>query len=93
MTPIRLLLVFSVFASLVAFVVFAADKRRARSGARRIPERNLHLATLLGAPGAIAAIVFLRHKTKKPGFLVVTATATLVHAGLLALALRELGWP
>lgn len=58
--------------SVVAFLVYAIDKRAARKGRRRIPERTLHLIGLLGGwPGALLARKLIRHKTSKPGFVAI----------------------
>ncbi|MDG2032021.1 MAG: DUF1294 domain-containing protein [Phycisphaerales bacterium] len=64
--------------SLLAFIVFGVDKRAARKGRRRVPERRLHLLELLGGfPGALLAILLFHHKSSKPRFLVVTVLAVL----------------
>ncbi|OZI55722.1 DUF1294 domain-containing protein [Bordetella genomosp. 1] len=58
--------------SVLAFVVYAADKSSARAGVRRIPESTLHMLALAGGwPGALVAQQMLRHKSSKPSFLAV----------------------
>lgn len=70
-------------ASLATAGLFYADKVAARVGQRRVPEKQLHIACLLGGwPGAIVAIRVFRHKNRKPAFLVYTALAALIHVGL-----------
>ena len=65
-------LAFIVIMSLVAFILYASDKKKAKSGAWRTPE-----AVLLGwgffggAIGAIAGMRTFRHKTKHWYFWVV----------------------
>jgi uncharacterized membrane protein YsdA (DUF1294 family)/cold shock CspA family protein len=52
--------------SLIGYVVYAADKNRARRGQQRISERELHLVELLGGwAGAFVAQRRLRHKCSK----------------------------
>ena len=52
--------------SLVAFIVYAADKSRAKRNVWRIPEKVLlGLSFFGGAAGGYAAMFFCRHKTKK----------------------------
>ena len=55
-----------VLINLAAFFLMWSDKRRAqREGARRIPEKTLFLAALLGGSlGAILGMRLFRHKTK-----------------------------
>lgn len=55
--------------SILAFVMYAADKRAAQRGGWRTPENTLLLVGLIGGwPGAIVAQQLLRHKTKKLSF-------------------------
>ncbi len=63
--PLRLLPLWLALMSLVLFAVMGADKRRAKAGARRVPEKTRLLLALLGGAigGALGMRVF-RHKTK-----------------------------
>lgn len=52
--------------SIITFIMYAKDKRAARSDAWRTPEITLHTLSLLGGwPGATIAQSFLRHKSNK----------------------------
>ena len=51
--------------SFVAFVMYFADKQKAKKGKWRIPEKALlGIGFIGGAVGAIAAMQVFRHKTK-----------------------------
>lgn len=59
------LLVWLAVINLLTFIVYGADKRRARKGKWRVPEKMLFLLPLLG--GSIGALLGMRvfhHKTK-----------------------------
>ena len=59
------LLVWLAVINLLTFIVYGADKRRARKGKGRVPEKTLFLLPLLG--GSIGALLGMRvfhHKTK-----------------------------
>ena len=59
------LLVWLAVINLLTFIVYGADKRRARKGKSRVPEKTLFLLPLLG--GSIGALLGMRvfhHKTK-----------------------------
>ena len=60
-----ILLSFLSAANLLSFVLMGHDKRCARQGKRRVPERTLFLcAAFFGAAGATAGMWLFRHKTK-----------------------------
>ena len=55
--------------NLVAFAAFGIDKRRARIGAWRIPEKTLLLLAVLGGSvGAWLGMTTFHHTTRKPLF-------------------------
>ena len=57
--------------NLVTWIAYGLDKGRAKSGKWRIPERTLLLLSLAGGSlGALAAMLMLRHKTRKAKFVV-----------------------
>jgi uncharacterized membrane protein YsdA (DUF1294 family) len=87
MKPIdQLLLAWVAVFSAWDFLLFGFDKGRAgRSGARRIPESSLLLASALGGwPGGLLAIVLFRHKSAKPSFLFKFTFAFFIWAALVA---------
>ncbi len=50
---------------MVTFMVYGIDKRKARRGTWRIPEKTLFLLPLLGGSvGALLGMKVFRHKTK-----------------------------
>ena len=64
-TPAGALAVWLIAINLVTFAVYGADKRRARRGAWRVPEKTLFLLPLLGGSvGALLGMQVFRHKTK-----------------------------
>lgn len=80
-------------ASLGSFGLFWFDKSRARNHGRRVPERTLLWAALVGGTGAWLGQRLLRHKTRKQPFrswlgLVLVLHGLLVVAGLAVLVLR-----
>ncbi len=74
----------------VTWFVYARDKRRAGLGERRVPESALlALALLGGSPAAAAAILVLRHKTRKTSFLLKFAAVAAIQVGLAILYLSR----
>ncbi|WP_435008620.1 DUF1294 domain-containing protein [Tundrisphaera lichenicola] len=56
---------------LATWIAYAWDKRRAGRDERRVPEAALlGLALIGGSPAAAIAMFVLRHKTRKPAFLI-----------------------
>ncbi len=57
--------------NLVTFLAMFIDKRKAKKGSRRIPEKTLFTLVMLGGGiGGIAGMYTFRHKTKKIRFII-----------------------
>ena len=77
--PLIALAVYAVM-SVITFGAFALDKRAARAGRWRTPERSLHTLELLGGwPGALAAMRLIRHKNRKGSYVAVLALIIALH--------------
>ena len=73
--------------SVVSFVAYGLDKRRAGNSSRRIPENTLHLLAFLGGwPGALLGQRQFRHKTKKVSFLIVFWLVVVLHIAIVGTA-------
>ncbi|MCT8126093.1 DUF1294 domain-containing protein [Alishewanella sp. BS5-314] len=71
--------------SVLTFIAYWLDKRKAQARRWRTPESTLQLLALLGGwPGALLAQAYLRHKSQKRPFLVVFWFAVVVN--LIALS-------
>ena len=69
--PARILPVYLAAANLFAFCLCIHDKMRAKKGGRRVPERRLFAAAIMGgAFGMFAGMLLVRHKTRRWYFMV-----------------------
>ncbi len=76
--PIYLVLVLVM--SLITFIFYAVDKRKAKKGAWRIPEATLLLLSFFfGALGGYLGMITLHHKTKHWYFQVVNIFSLAIH--------------
>ncbi|MCV6592290.1 MAG: DUF1294 domain-containing protein [Silicimonas sp.] len=76
--------------SLFSFALMYVDKRAARAGRSRVPERTLLLSAFLGGgPGAKLAQARFRHKTQKQPFKSVLNLAVIANGFLAAVILSE----
>ena len=77
--------------SVVCFAAYGVDKRQAANGGRRVPERILHILTLLGGwPGALLGQRQFRHKTKKLSYLIVFWFVVILHVVIVGTAMYVL---
>ena len=76
------------FINIVAFILMASDKRRAKKKRGRIPEAALMFAALIGGcAGALLGMLAFRHKTKHPKFYIGVPLITAAYAALTLLLL------
>ena len=77
--------------NLITFILYGVDKRRAKRGAWRIPEKTLLTGTwLLGGVGAWLAMRMFRHKTKHIAFQVSAPVGAVLSILLMLLASAKL---
>lgn len=76
MENIKYVLIYLIVINLMSFIMFYADKKRAKKDKWRIKESTLHMFSFLGGTiGSIGAMVLFHHKTKKTMFRIITAAA------------------
>lgn len=78
MDNIKYILIYFALINLISFILFFLDKQKAKRDKWRIQEKTLHTASFFGGVlGSIAAMILFHHKTRKPGFVVITFIALL----------------
>lgn len=71
--------------NIVAFFLMGIDKKKARTGAWRIPEKTLFLSAILGGSiGSICGMQLFRHKTKHTSFVIGMPAILVVQLSLAA---------
>ena len=82
----NLLQVYLLEINVVALILGAMDKIRARTGKWRVPEGTLLLSAALGgAAGLLLTMLLLRHKTKHKKFILGVPAILLAQVALLLL--------
>ena len=77
--------------NLITFILYGVDKRRAKRGQWRIPEKTLLTGTwLLGGVGAWLAMRTFRHKSKHIAFQVSAPVGAVLSLALMLLASAKL---
>lgn len=88
----KLFLIYLAVVNLAAFALMGVDKRRAKRGAWRIPERTLFLPAILGgSPGAILGMQVFRHKTRHRQFMIGMPLILLVQLVIVGLLIWKGG--
>lgn len=66
--------------SVISFILYKADKKKAIKGQRRIPEKTLLLSSFLfGSIGGLCGMYIIRHKTKHWYFVVINILSLIIH--------------
>ena len=75
----RNILIYLVVINLVGFYMMWSDKRKAKWGKWRIPEKTIFIITVLGGGiGTISGMYAFRHKTQKLHFTIGLPTITIL---------------
>lgn len=70
--------------NIVTFTLYGEDKRRARDGQWRIPEKVLLMFTAaFGSLGALLGMYYFNHKTRKARFYITVPVLLFIHLYLL----------
>lgn len=65
LSPVGLLIAYLLVINVVTFLVYGADKRKAKKDKWRVPEKTLFLLAIIGGSiGALAGMYVFHHKTK-----------------------------
>lgn len=80
-----------IIVNIVAFFMYAIDKRKAKKDKRRISEASLlTVACIGGAVGALAAMNICRHKTQKFKFAVGIPVIIVLQIAILGYVFRNI---
>lgn len=87
----RFVIIYLMAVNLIAFVLYYADKIKARRRLWRIPEATLLTVALIGGSvGAYAAMRLFRHKTKHPKFYILVPLMIVLHIIILVFTFNKL---
>ena len=81
----KIFLVFYAIMTVITFILYGADKAKARKGKWRIPEKTLLLfSACFGGLGAFLGMKIFRHKTKHTSFKVLVPVFMIIQFILIA---------
>ena len=80
----RMIGIYYICVNIIAFILYGLDKKYAREGRWRIPEKTLlGIAMIGGAAGAWIGMQTFRHKTKHMSFRTLVPLFAVVHVWML----------
>lgn len=80
----RIIGIYYICVNIIAFILYGLDKKYAREGRWRIPEKTLlGIAMIGGAAGAWIGMQTFRHKTKHMSFRTLVPLFAVVHVWML----------
>ena len=80
-----------VFASVVAFILYGVDKRKAQNHQWRVPEKVLLLSALLGGTlGAFFGMLVFHHKIAKKSFMLKFFAVVIIQIILIILYFKKI---
>ena len=84
---VKNIVIYLILINIIVFLAMYIDKRKAKKGKRRIPEKTLFILVGLGGGiGGILGMYLFRHKTKKTRF-VIGFPAILIFEVLVVIAI------
>lgn len=84
---VKNIVIYVILINIITFLAMYIDKRKAKKGKRRIPEKTLFILVGLGGGiGGILGMYLFRHKTKKTRF-VIGFPAILIFEVLVVIAI------
>ena len=84
---VKNIVIYLILINLITFLAMYIDKKKAKKGKRRIPEKTLFILVGLGGGiGGILGMYLFRHKTKKTRF-VIGFPAILIFEVLVVIAI------
>ena len=82
-----ILIIILIILSLITFLLFGMDKRKAAKHKWRIPEATLLLFSVFGGIGGLMGMLFFRHKTRKWKFRILVPLFAVIDTGILVFLL------
>jgi uncharacterized membrane protein YsdA (DUF1294 family) len=72
-----------IFLNLLVFILYGIDKRKAKKGKWRIPEKVLLIWSLFGPWGGFSGMKLFHHKTNKKKFTITVPVFMVLHVILI----------